>query len=256
MEILVTDFTLILLIFIRIFSAFAATPIYSHSSIPTQVKIFIAFIIAFIIFSITSPTNIAIEFNAWWLFAMAIKEIVVGLIIGFTLNLIFYGFSFAGTFIGFDMGLAMAQVMNPIEKTNGNVIGQVIYFMALMIFFILNGHHYIIRALAYSFQVIPIGEFKASEALFTLMIKYSASVFIIAVKIAAPILVSFFLIHVAEGVLARMIPQMQVFFVTQPLKIGIGFILLGSILPVYFYVIKNLLGEFENKLYTLVKAMG
>ncbi len=256
MEILVTDFTLILLIFIRIFSAFAATPIYSHSSIPTQVKIFIAFIIAFIIFSITSPTNIAIEFNAWWLFAMAIKEIVVGLIIGFTLNLIFYGFSFAGTFVGFDMGLAMAQVMNPIEKTNGNVIGQVIYFMALMIFFILNGHHYIIRALAYSFQVIPIGEFKASEALFTLMIKYSASVFIIAVKIAAPILVSFFLIHVAEGVLARMIPQMQVFFVTQPLKIGIGFILLGSILPVYFYVIKNLLGEFENKLYTLVKAMG
>ena len=256
MNILVTDFTLILLIFIRIMSAFAATPVYSNSSIPTQVRVFISFIIAFIIFSITSPANIAVEFNAWWLFAMAIKEVVVGLIIGFSINLIFYGFNFAGTFVGFDMGLAMAQVMNPIEETNGNVVGQVIYFMALMIFFIIDGHHYIIRALSYSFQVIPLGEFKASEALFDLMIKYSASVFIIAVKIASPILVSFFLIHVAEGVLARMIPQMQVFFVTQPLKIGIGFVLLGSILPVYFYVIKNLLSEFEYKLYTLVKAMG
>ena len=256
MEILVTDFTLIILIFVRIMSAFAATPIYSHTSIPTQVKIFISFIIAFIIFSLASPANIAVEFNAWWLFSMAIKEVVVGLILGFTVNLIFYGFNFAGTFIGFDMGLAMAQVMKKIEKTNGNVVGQVIYFLALMIFFIIDGHQFIIRALAYSFQVVPIGEFKASEALFSLMIKYSASVFIIAVKIASPILVSFFLIHVAEGILARMIPQMQVFFVTQPLKIGIGFVLLGSILPVYVYVIKNLLGEFENKLYFLVKTMG
>ena len=256
MNILVTDFTLILLIFIRIMSAFAATPIYSHTSIPGQVKVFISFIIAFIIFSITSPANVAVEFNAWWLFAMAIKEIVVGLIIGFSINLIFYGFNFAGTFIGFDMGLAMAQVMNPIEETNGNVVGQIIYFMALMIFFIIDGHHYIIRALSYSFQIIPLGEFQAKEALFSLMIKYSAEVFIIAVKIASPILVSFFLIHVAEGVLARMIPQMQVFFVTQPLKIGIGFVLLGSILPIYFYVIKNLLGQFESKLYALVKAMG
>lgn len=256
MEILVTDFTLLLLIFVRISSAFVATPIYSHSSIPGQVKVFISFIIAFVVFSISDSSSIAVDFNVWWLFSMAIKEIVVGLIIGFTLNLVFFGFSFAGTFIGFDMGLAMAQVMNPVEKTSGNVIGQVIYFMALMIFFMMNGHQYVIRALTFSFQLIPLGEFKATEALFTIMIKYSSAVFIIAVKIASPILVSFFLVHVAEGILAKMIPQMQVFFVTQPLKIGIGFLLLMAILPIYFYTIKNLLGEFENKLYTLVRAMS
>ena len=256
MEILITDFVLILLIFIRIISAIAATPIYSHPSIPGQVKVFLSFIIAYIIFSITSPANIAIDFNVWWILSMALKEIVVGIIIGFTLNLVFYGFNFAGTFIGFDMGLAMAQVMNPVEKTNGNVIGQVIYFIALMIFFILNGHQYVLRALAFSFKIIPLGKITYSESLFNLLITYSASVFIIAVKIAAPILVSFFLIHIAEGILARMIPQMQVFFVTQPLKIGVGFLLLASILPVYFYVIKNLLANFENKLYTIVRAMA
>ena len=256
MEILVTDFTLILLIFIRILSAFVATPIFSHVSIPSQVKVFLSFIIAYIIFSVTQPVNIAIDFNPWWLFGMAIKEIMVGLIIGFSINLVFYGFNFAGTFIGFDMGLAMAQVMNPVEETNGNVIGQVIYFMALMVFFIIDGHQYVIRALSYSFQIIPLGEFSANEEVFTLILQYSASVFVIAVKIASPIMVSFFLIHIAEGVLARMIPQMQVFFVTQPLKIGIGFLLLIAVLPIYLYVIKNLLGEFENKLYTLVRAMG
>jgi flagellar biosynthetic protein FliR len=256
MEILVTDFVLILLIFIRVISAVIATPIYSHISIPSQVKVFLSFIIAFIIFSISNPANIAVDFNVWWLFAMAIKEIAIGLIIGFTLNLVFYGFNFAGTFIGFDMGLAMAQVMNPMEDTNGNVIGQVIYFLALMIFFIIDGHQYVLRALAFSFKIIPLGELNLNVGLFNILIKYSSAVFIIAVKIAAPILVSFFLIHIAEGILARMIPQMQVFFVTQPLKIGIGFVLLASILPVYFYVIKNLLQDFENKLYTLVRAMA
>jgi len=256
MNILVTDFVLVFLIFIRIISAFATTPVYSHASIPSQVKVFLSIIIAYIIFSITSPAKIAVDFNVWWLFAMAIKEIIVGLIIGFSLNLVFYGFNFAGTFIGFDMGLAMAQVLNPVEETNGNVIGEIIYFLALMIFFIIDGHQYIIRALTFSFQIIPIGEFKASEELFNLIIKYSSMVFIISIKIAAPILVSFFLIHIAEGILSRMIPQMQVFFVTQPLKIGIGFLLLVTILPVYFYVIKNLLQDFEDKLYVLVQAMS
>ncbi len=256
MNILVTDFVLVLLIFIRILSAFLSAPIFGHASIPSQVKVFLSFVIAYIIFSITSPANIAVDFNVWWLFFMAIKEMVVGLIIGFSINLVFYGFNFAGTFIGFDMGLAMAQVMNPIEETDGNVIGEIIYFLALMIFFIINGHQYVIRALAFSFQVVPLGEFQLNESLFNLIVNYSGMVFVIAVKIAAPILVSFFLIHIAEGILARMIPQMQVFFVTQPLKIGIGLVLLATLVPVYFYVIKNLLQDFENKLYTLVRTMG
>jgi flagellar biosynthetic protein FliR len=76
------------------------------------------------------------------------------------------------------------------------------------------------------------------------------------VKIAAPIMVSFFLIHIGEGIIARVIPQMQVFFVTQPLKIGLGFALLAGITPIYVYVIKNLLQDYENSLFNLIKAMG
>jgi len=255
-DILITSFIIVLLIFVRILSAFIAAPVYGHSSIPSVAKIFISFVIAYIIFSAVDTSSIIIEFNVWWFLINILKEVVTGLIIGFSLNLIFYGFNFAGTFIGFDMGLAMAQVLNPVEETTGNVIGQIIYFLALMIFFMIDGHHYLIRALTYSFTIVPLGSYSLTGEVYELLVKYSFAVFVIAVKISAPILVSFFLVHIAEGILAKVIPQMQVFFVTQPLKIGIGFILLIMVIPIYFYVIKNLLGQFEYKLYTLVRAMG
>ena len=103
---------------------------------------------------------------------------------------------------------------------------------------------------------MPIGKFVVNKSVLNILIKYSASVFVIAVKIAAPVMVSFFLIHIAEGIIARVIPQMQVFFVTQPLKIGLGFALLAFAVPTYVFVIKGLLRSYEESLFKLIKAMG
>ncbi|MBN1301134.1 MAG: flagellar biosynthetic protein FliR [Melioribacteraceae bacterium] len=255
-DILITDFLIVFLIFMRILSAMIAAPIYGHSAVPVVTKVLISFIIAFIIFSSIDTSGIVIEFNPWWILLNAGKEIITGLIIGFTLNFIFYGISFAGHIMGFEIGLAMATVFNPVEETSSNVIGQLVYLLAIMIFFIINGHHYVIRALTYSVQVMPLGTVAINESVSDLLVKYSAAVFILAVKIAAPIMVSYVLINIAEGILARVVPQMQVFFVTYPVKLGVGFLILMLLTPLYLHVIKNLLYDFEEKLYLLVKAMG
>jgi flagellar biosynthetic protein FliR len=187
---------------------------------------------------------------------LSIKEAITGLVIGFMLQFVFWGVSYAGTLIGFDMGLTMAEVFNPSADESNNIIGEFLYYGALMIFFIINGHHYIISSLKHSFSVIPLGKFTLTKPVYDLIIVYAASVFVIAVKIASPIMVSFFLIHIAEGIVSRIIPQMQVFFVTQPLKIGIGLLMLPAITPLYLYIIKNLLQDYESKLYNLIEAMG
>jgi flagellar biosynthetic protein FliR len=158
--------------------------------------------------------------------------------------------------MSFDIGLSIAQVFNPVDETQADVIQNIIYFFALLIFLLIDGHHYLIRAISYSFSVVPIGNFKTTKSLFDLIIGYSSNMFVIAVKIASPILVTFFLINIGEGILARIIPQMQVFFVTQPLKIGIGLAVLIMTTPIYFYVIKNLLKLYEEKLFTLVQSIG
>ena len=256
MNIPIAEFIIVLLIFLRILAAFVASPIYGHQSIPPLVKVFLSLIISYIVYLTLDKSKIVVEYNMAWITTNAIKEIINGLILGFMLNFVFNGISYAGYLIGFDMGLSMSEVLNPIDNTSENVVGNIFFYASVVLFFLINGHHYIISGLVYSFSAIQIGKFTINEPVYQLLIKYSGTVFIIAVKIASPILVSFFLIKIAEGIIAKVIPQMQVFFVAQPLTIGIGLLLIISLVPIYLYVIKYLLKGYEDNMYSLIKAMG
>lgn len=255
-NILVNDFVITFLIFLRIIAVFGTAPIFGNEAFPAIGKVFLAGIVAYITFLTLNTVKIQIEPDLFNLAFYGLKEIVTGLIIGFSLNLIFYGFSFAGVLISTDMGLSMASVMNPLQDTESNVIGEVLTVFAVLVFFLINGHHYIIRAVVSSFRIIPLGKYTLTQPAFDIFIKYTAGVFVIAVKIASPIMVSFFLVHLAEGIIARVIPQMQILFVTQPLKLGIGLLLMIFVLPIYMYFFKAMLENYENSLYDLIKAMG
>lgn len=252
----VGEFVIVILIFLRIISTFISAPIYGQLVVPILIKIFLSMIVAYIIFLTIDKSNIVVETNIIWLMTNGIKEIITGLIIGFMLNIVFHGISYAGNLIGYDMQLSMASSLNPFDATSNNDIGQILFFGIVLIFILINGHYYIISALIYSFSVVHIGKFSISEPAFLLLVKYTGTVFVIAFKIASPIIVSYFLVYLAEGIMTKVIPQMQIFFVSQPLIIGIGFILLAGLMPIYVYVMKFLLEDYENKLTLLIKAMG
>lgn len=252
----IVDFIIVILIFIRISTALISSPIFGSKIVPTIPKLFLSIVLAYIVYLTIDKNAITSVPTGYMIVILSIKEAITGLVIGFMLQFVFWGVSYAGTLIGFDMGLTMAEVFNPSSDVNNNIVGEFLYYGALMIFFIINGHHYIISSLKFSFSVIPLGKFTLTKPVYDLIVIYSSSIFIIAVKIASPIMVSFFLIHIAEGIVARIIPQMQVFFVTQPLKIGIGLLMLAAITPLYLYIIKNLLQDYEGKLFSLIEAMG
>ncbi len=251
----IVDFIMVILIFIRISTALITSPVLGSKIVPTLPKIFLSMLLAYIVYLTIDRNAITSVPTGYMLVVLSVKEAITGLVIGFMLQFVFWGVSYAGTLIGFDMGLTMAEVFNPASEDNNNVIGEILYYGALMIFFIINGHHYVISSLKFSFSVIPLGKFTLTKPVYDLIILYASSVFIIAVKIASPIMVSFFLVHIAEGIVSRIIPQMQVFFVTQPLKIGVGLALLTAITPLYLFIIKNLLQDYEGKLYSLIEAM-
>lgn len=252
----ISDFILLLLVFLRISSAIVVAPFLGSRGIPVTVKLFLSLVISYIVYLTIDKSSIPPIDANWTLFVFAVKEVLAGLIMGFMLQFVFFAVSYAGILIGFDMMLNMAEVFNPNEDIQSNIIGEMLYFGALMIFILINGHHYLIQSLNYSFKIIQIGSFTVTEPVHLYLVKLAASVFVLAIKIASPILVSFFLVHIAEGIIARMIPQMQVFFVTQPLKLGLGIFLIIITLPLYIYMIKNLLNEYERRLYILINTMG
>ena len=255
LNVIVTEWVILVLITMRVIAAMVVAPPYNSNAIPPQARFFIALIIAYLTYFSIDKSTINIQISIGFLFFTGLKEIITGLIIGFFLNFVFYGISYAGMLIGFDMGLTMATVFNPQLEIENNVIGSIILYLSLLIFILINGHHYVIEAVVYSFKVIPIGKYPVNEWLYKYIVQQSSLIFVIAVKIAAPIMVSFFLVNIAEGIMSRVVPQMQVFFVTQPLRIMLGFLILITVIPIYTYVIKNLLQHTESSLLELINQM-
>ncbi len=255
-EILIGDFVIVLFIFLRIIAMLATAPIFSSAAFPVPARIFLSLITSYMVFLTIDKNAIAIDVNLISIALNGAREVLVGMLLGYMITFIFHGISFAGSLIGYDIGLMMAEVMNPMQETNNNVVGEVIYYTAMMIFLLINGHHHIISAVVASFKIIPLAKFAVTLPVMQVIIKYSFAVFTIAIKIASPVMVSFFLIHLAEGIIARVIPNIQVFFITQPAKIGIGFAFLAALAPIYVFAIKNLLQNYESNLSEIIKALG
>lgn len=256
MNILVNDFVIVLLVFLRMVPIFFIAPFFNSTSLPTTAKLFLAIVISYIVFFSIKDFTFDLNKGLLFLALLGVKEVITGMIIAFSVNFIFYAVSFAGMLIGYDMGLSMASAFDPTMDMENNIIGQIFNFVTVLIFLVINGHHYVIRAVSYSFSIVPIGTYSINKNVIQLLINYSAGIFVLAIKIAAPIMISFFLIHVAAGLIARIIPQMQVFFVMQPLQIGVGLTLLAAATPVIIYLLRMALENFENLLYDLIKAMG
>lgn len=256
MTFLVNDFLTLFFIFIRITAMLFTAPAFSSSTVSTTGKLFFSLVFAYILFFVVKPNQIVYDVGYPLLISYAFKEALTGMIMGFSLNFVFYGISYAGSQMGMDLGLSMAQMFDPNTEIENNVIGQILNLAAVLIFFTIDGHHILIRGLAISFKIIPLGHYSINESVYLLLVKYSAGIFIIGIKIAAPIMVAFFLMHTAAGIISRIIPQMQVFFVMQPLQIGLGMVLLVGSAPIFVMMMKYMIEQLEGSLYQLIVAMG
>ncbi len=256
MNILLSDFITGILIFVRILSLFLVAPFFNNESFPRFIKAITALAITYIIFMIVPRVNVPVNISFLWLFFMGLKEVLTGVIMGFTLELIFYGISFAGFLLSHEIGLMMADMFDPNSQASENILGLLLVFMGTVIFVIIGGHRFIIESLAYSFKIIPIGKMSFNGAVTEALIKYSSSIFVIGLKIASPLIVAFFFVHVASGIISRVSPTFQVFFVLLPLKIGLGLFLMILLFPIFGYAFRDLFYEYNEKLLEMLKIMA
>ena len=255
MEVYVSQFIVFIMMVARIASMIAVAPILGHQAIPGQLKIALALFLAYVMFPMQSSMVSKVDIKLIGMFVMVLQEICVGLIIGFAIGLLFTGVQFAGELIGFDMGFSIASVYDPDMNATIPVVAETLYtFMALM-FLSLNGHHFMLQALQLSYKAVPIGGLTLSAAASDKMVSMSGMIFVIAVKFAAPVLVAMFLTNVALAIITRVVPQMNIFGVAFPLKIGVGIIVLMTSAPIMVLVFKKLLLVFETNILELVRAL-
>jgi flagellar biosynthetic protein FliR len=253
MEFYLSTFYVFILILARVTSLFAVAPVFGHPALPFQLKIWLSLFISYILLMIQDVKSIDLNLELIGFFLLVIKEVMVGLVIGIASWTIFSAVRYAGNLMGLGIGLSASSMLDPENSKPVPVIGQIKYALAILIFLMLNGHHFILQTLKLSYDVVPFSRFGISDGFLDSSIKMVSFIFIAGFKISAPAIVAFFLTDIANGVLSRVFPQMNVFMFAFAVKIFVGFFVLITTVPFFTFIFKKLLVTFEDSLIEILK---
>ncbi len=221
----------------RVVALFMLLPVFGDANIPQLVKVFFAFTVNLVVFPIASAqglVHITGSVNTdFGIISLVLKEAAVGLVMGFTAKLFFEGLTFAFAHIGNQMGFNMAAAYDHHTETNMPVISQMIMIFATLLFLVMNGHHFFLRTLVQSYEVVPIGGFVFSKLVASYVLETSTQVFWIAAKLSAPMALMIFMINCAFGIISKAVPQIQVFVVSFTVNILAGFLVLSLSMPMF-----------------------
>ena len=245
LNLLMGKFIIGLLFFIRISSFLFIAPIFSNSGIIPHLKIILGILLTFIITTAFWDVQPVIDYHLWNIALLALKELMVGFAIGFSAQLVFYAARFAGGLIDFDMGFHTSLLFDQ-NSSAPSLIGQVYDLIVLMVFLVINGHHFLIETLYYSFKVVPISIAVPSDSTITLIAQFATSMFIVAIKIAAPVILSLFVANLALALLSRIAPQTNIFVLSFQVKVVVGLLILFVSVPFVVFFIKYSLQDFQN----------
>ncbi|MCZ6632280.1 MAG: flagellar biosynthetic protein FliR [bacterium] len=250
----IAEFQIFLLLFVRMIGILAVAPIFGHRTVISQTKVGFALVLAIVLYPVV-PVTLALTPDLMPYFFVAVKELILGMIFGFVSRLTFVAVQFAGEVIGIDIGFGVVNIIDPMSGGQVSVIGTFKNLIALVTFLIIDGHHIILLAMTKSFEMVPLGGIQLTEMLARGLISMSAGVFAMAIQMAAPIITALFLTSLALGIMARTVPQMNVFVVGFPLKIGIGMAMLAISLPLFQTVLIKFFGQLAPNLSILLQQM-
>ncbi len=255
-EIPYTDFTKAVLVMARMTAIIAVFPIFGFRAIPILMKGGLAILLTIIVFPLVQIGPQPLSTQPLELFIILIKEVVVGLIVGYSTTLLFYGIQMAGHILGIQMGFGIISVVDPLTDVQVSLIGQLNYIIALLIFLTLDGHHFLIRALVSSYDYISLGGAHFPSGLMQKINFMTGAIYDVALRIAAPVFVSLFLTDVVLGIMARVAPQMNVFIIGFPLKIGVGLLVMSLVVSFFPYVFGKMFQQFKVDIMEVIKLFG
>lgn len=244
------------LVLARVAGLFSAIPMFGARLVPARVKMPLIFTMALLIFPVIRLQVVPTATDSLGLMLLMLQEALIGLTLGAISQFVFAAVEFCGQLVATQMGLSMAAMFDPNTQHNSPTMSVFQGALATLIFLSFGVHHFFIKGIVESYQVIPLGAWHMSGGLMTFLIQTSTGIFIIAIKLAAPVSVALLAVSVALGIVARSFPAMNVFMVSMPLNIGIGFVILGISLPVFVRVLQGSFGGMVDQMRTLFRLLA
>lgn len=219
-----------LLVLVRVGGLLILMPVFGHRLVPAQVKIGLSALYAILLYPVVADSLPEVPPAPLALMLIAIQEILIAAMLAMVAQLIFAAAQFAGQVLGYQMGLGIANVFDPTTSAQISVLGQFALVLSMLIWIMAGAHNAFLFALADSFHILPIGK-PLDVTGFGALNAMASNMFVLGLRLVAPMLLLLFFLYVALGLLSRAVPQIQVFFVSFPLTVGMGFLAFALALP-------------------------
>lgn len=254
LHIALPQFQGLLVILVRIGGIVAAMPLLGSRSVPAQVKVGLVLALGLALFPVVTLTPLPQDPLRLTLGLAA--EFLVGLVLGMGLRLLFSSIELAGDLMSTQMGLGVVHLLDPTTSSQVPLISHFQTLLGSLIFLSLNAHLLVVQAVASSFDLVaPFGA-GLSESLVEDVIRLSQGIFVTALKLAAPVMVTMLLINLGMAVIGRTVAQMNVFMMSQPVTIIGGLLVIGAALPFTVSLYASEFGKLEDLLRDLLRALG
>lgn len=254
-EVALTQFELFVLILVRLASFVPVAPFFNTSGNPVKVKIGFSFALAMMVYSL--HPDMSVEYTGViGLAAVALKEVVVGLVLGMVTSFCVQIIMFSGKIIDMDIGISMAQIYDPTTRMQVGIMGNFYYYI-LMLLLILSGmYRYLVAAIVETFNVIPVGGVKLEGSVVTTIIDFMSDYFVIGFRIALPVFSATLMLNCILAILAKIAPQMNMFVVGMQLKIFVGIFVIFFTIRMLPAVSNFIFEEIKDLFSLLVRGMS
>jgi flagellar biosynthesis protein FliR len=246
-----------LLIFVRITTFMVTVPVFSGRQIPAFYKIGLSFVLSILCIGVAADPLKDATLGTYIL--LILKEFLVGIVLGFAASILFYAVQLAGSMIDLQVGFSMASIVDPNSGISTNLTGRFKDLLAVLVLLSTNGHHLFIQAIMSSFDWVKLPNFVPTftdGSISTFLLECLTKMFMIGFMMAAPVIGTLFIVDAALGIVARTVPQMNIFAVGMPLKILIYFAIYIFILPGFFFLLNMLFETMFGSMQSILKIMG
>ena len=250
-----------LLLWARVLGMALVAPVFSSGVILVRIRVMLAFLIALVIApQITEYwQNASLVPAAGHYFVLLVKEFLLGATIGFFITMIISSFNLSAQFFSAQIGLSIAEVFDSATQQQSSLLGFFFQLVAVLIFILIGGLHLIIKVVSDSFTVLPVVsffEFVNIEHLMNQMVKYFGFIFLVAIKISLPIVITSIILIVALGVIGRVIPQANILLVGLPIQLSLGFLFIVFSLPFMVKFFTGFLRQTLNDVLFIIVKLG
>jgi len=221
-------FTLVLT---RISAFFLILPVFGWQAIPMQIKVAATVVLSVFFAAVVPRGSDVAEISTLKAMLLLAGEATYGLALGVIVTSLFSVVRLSGQIVEREMGLTMAEILDPLTGENGQPLGGLLEMIFVLLFLSANGHHLFLLILSKSYTAFPAGTIPTIQTLTGGVLTAGSAMLIAALRLAAPMLAAFMVLMVALALLARLVPEMNILFISMPVRIGLGLIMAATFLP-------------------------